>query len=604
VAAPTATQADQVIRIEVAEETAIRSPSGKAIKQVFASRPGIAKIGLINPMDPTIIRVTGTAVGTVDVTIVDEQGTATRHTIRVLPDLGYIRDTLNRHFPRTNLAIEKVGEHTVVVSGEVEHSEQISGILRIAESIVGQGYVINNMRMAGVMQVQLEVCVAQVDRTEIRRMGFNWLQASRDQVSGSTIGGLIPNPITGPSVTSTDVPPGFLTSSKIAGGLGSQGLGTVNFVLGVFDDATSVFGFIQAIRQENLGKILSSPTLVTLSGRPASFTVGGEEPYGTAGATGISGGGGSGIQFKPFGTTVNFVPIVLGNGKIRIEVQPEVSSVREFIAQSSIIAPRLNTTRVETTVEMESGQTMVIGGLLENVQVGSTTKVPVLGDLPFVGMGFRTVSYSERETELLIIVTPYVVDPLDCAQRPTRLPGQETRTPTDFELFLEGILEAPRGQRPLCPDGKYRPAHYWAPAHCFPYGTPKPGHGGTGACGTDCSSCAPGVSGAYVNTGGSEVRVVHGPGATLRLEPVNPMTPMLVGPPQGVPQEANPLLPPQQQPVLPANYVPESKPAEADKAPEIAPASTDVQRPEPKDLIVPVPSEPVKPAEPARPMEQ
>jgi pilus assembly protein CpaC len=605
--APSVAGTEQAIRIEVGEQTTLRAGSGRNIKQVFGSRPGIVNIETIG-MDPTIVRVTGTAIGTVDVTVVDDQSAATRYTLRVLPNLGYVRDTIARHFPRTNLTIEKVGEQTVVVSGELEHADQIASLMQIGESIVGKGYIVNNMRLAGVMQVQLEVCVAQVRRTEIRNMGFNFLGAGRDAVIQSTVGGLIPQPLTGPALSSESVPPGFLTSSRISGGIGSQAGATTNLVLGVFDEATSFFGFLQALRNENLAKILASPTLTTLSGRPAFFNVGGEEPFGTAGSVGTGGaGGGAGIQFKPFGTNVRFLPVVLGNGKIRIEVQPEVSFVTEQITQANIVAPRLESTRLETTVELESGQTMVIGGLIQNRLAGTTTKVPILGDLPFLGAGFRTVAFNEQEVEMLIIVTPYLVDPLDAAQRPTRLPGQETRTVTDFELFLEGILEAPRGQRPICPDGHYRPAHYWAPAHCFPYGTPKPGCGPCGAnCGPNCGpesgapanpvadTNSPSVTGAAV-VGGSEVRVIHGPGATLRIEP---MPPVVVEKLPETPLEADPLLPPQPPSAPPVTIVPVSQPAEeVDRNAEVQPAASEVQRPEPKEAAPPAPPPPERPME-------
>jgi pilus assembly protein CpaC len=576
---PAAGQGD-VTRIEIGESATLRSPTGKKLSKVFASRPGIAEV-TADEKDPTIVKVTGRNVGAVDITLVEETGAATKVTLRVLPDMSYIRDTIKRHFPRTNLTLERVGENTVVVTGDVEMAEQISGIIQLVDSMVGKGYAINNMRLAGVVQVQLEVCIAQVNRQETRNMGFNWLQSSPNSVTTSTLGGILqtPSQLQVGTLTQRTIPPGF---TQGFGNLGT-GLGVANLSIGVFDENSAFFGYIEALRQENLAKIMAHPTVTTLSGRPANFKVGGEEPFGTSGS---GGGTGTGIEFKPFGTVVRFVPIALGNGKLRIEVQSEVSNVRRTVETPNIVAPALDTTSVSTTVEMESGQTMAIGGLLQNRVTGATAKVPVLGDLPFVGAGFRKVTYFEEETEVLIIITPHVVDPLDCYQRPSRLPGQETRTATDFELFLEGILEAPRGQRELCPDGKYRPAHYWAPPHCYPYGTPKPGCGNCGACGTGCGT-GYGASG-HVSTGVRPVVNVAQEGRPATVIPA------AAEQPQVIPQDTNPVLPPQQ-PVVPAVYVPESNQPQTEQAP--MPAGNQPPSPEAKEStpVTPVPSEPVKP---------
>jgi pilus assembly protein CpaC len=564
-------QADPAIRLEIGQEMPFRSPTGKKISRVIY-RPGVVRVEEF-PDNPTEIKIRAVNIGRVPVTLVDETGAQQTIVIQVLPDLSYIRETIRRHFPRTNLTIERVGESTIVITGDVEMAEHISAIIQLADSMIGKGYTINNMRLAGVVQVQLEICIAQVDRTETRTLGVNWLQSSPNSVTSSTLGGILEKPfeLQSGTLTQLTIPPGFVQGSGFLG----TGLGNANLSIGVFDGKSAFFGYLEALRTENIAKIMAHPTLTTISGRPAQFKVGGEEPFGTAGS---GGGTGTGIEFKPFGTVVKFLPIALGNGKIRIEVQPEVSLVVEKVRQANIIAPALTTTHVETTVEMESGQTMVIGGLLQNVIDGATTKIPVLGDLPFVGAGFRKVTYRETEVELLVIVTPHVIDPLDCNQRPPRLPGQETRTPTDFELFLEGILEAPRGQRELCPDGHYKPAHYWAPAHCYPYGTPKPG---CGNCSKGCYG-TPGVNGGYGN--GGYVRQGNVP-------------PVMAEQPQMNPQDTNPV----PQTVSPA-ALPESNQSQTDQAPmpPVGPPASPAEggatpaQPEAKEAT-PVPSESVKP---------
>ena len=136
------------------------------------------------------------------------------------------------------------------------------------------------------------------------------------------------------------------------------------------------------------------------------------------------------------------------------------------------------TQRVHTTVEMETGQTFVIGGLIQRNVRATLTKVPIVGDAPFLGTLFSRKEFFESEEELVILVTPYLVDPLACNQVPKLLPGQETRSPDDFELFLEGIIEAPRGQRFACQGFRYVPAHKEGPtAGMFPCGGRSWGHG-------------------------------------------------------------------------------------------------------------------------------
>jgi pilus assembly protein CpaC len=243
-------------------------------------------------------------------------------------------------------------------------------------------------------------------------------------------------------------------------------------------------GYLEALRQEGVAKFLAQPRLVTKSGRPASFLVGGEQAVPVP-----AGLGQIGVQFEEFGTRLNFLPIVLGNGKIHLEVEPEISALNAAngVQISGTVVPGRDTQRINTTVELETGQTFVIGGLIQHVVQSSTRKTPVLGDLPFLGAFFSVKIDNETEQEVVILVTPYLVDGQSCDQVAKVLPGQETRTPDDFELFLEGILEAPRGPRQLCQDGRYIPAFKnSATTELFPCA-------GKGTCGTGCggSGAAP-----------------------------------------------------------------------------------------------------------------
>src|SRR5207253_878851 len=210
----------------------------------------------------------------------------------------------------------------------------------------------------------------------------------------------------------------------LTGGQVSASPGGANLFLGVVSNGTSYLGFLQALRNEQLAKILTRPSVMTLSGRPASFLSGGEQAVPVP-----AGLGQIGVQFEEFGTRLNVLPIVLGDGKIRLEVEPEVSNLNAAFGTtiSGATVPGRDTQRVHTTVEMEDGQTFVIGGLIQRNTDVTTAKVPVLGDIPFLGVAFSFKNSVESEQELVILVTPHLVDAMACDQAPKILPGQETR---------------------------------------------------------------------------------------------------------------------------------------------------------------------------------
>jgi pilus assembly protein CpaC len=223
---------------------------------------------------------------------------------------------------------------------------------------------------------------------------------------------------------------------------------------------------MKALKEESLAKIMAQPSVTTLSGRSATLLSGGQQAVPQSGGLGTTT-----VQFIDFGTSLSVLPIVLGNGKIRLEVEPEVSQLSQAAGTISngIAIPGRTVERVHSTVEMEPGQTLVIGGLIQNIVQADTTMVPVIGEIPFLGPLFSIKSFQEREQELVILVTPHLVDPQSCDQLVKLLPGQETRSPDDFELFLEQILEAPRGPREVCPNNHYVPAYKNGPtAQIFP----------------------------------------------------------------------------------------------------------------------------------------
>ena len=410
-------------------------------------------------------------------------------------DFKLLQRTIKDIFPKSNIEVKLLAKDSVILMGYVSSAEDVPLILQIATSIVdpvlaqaqsqivqgtsttvptnslnsqnqqtgsnttgnssnpqSSSKVINALRVAGVQQVQLDVVVAQVSRSEFRQIGFNFLSSQNSSFIGSTLNGLAAQPTQIGRIASGGTAQGSVLA---ANGFIASGL-SPNIPFGVLNSNSGFLGFLQALRNESASKLLAEPKLTTSSGKQAFFQVGGEQAV----LSGSSGVNGPGAAFQTIGTTLSFLPIVLGNGKIQLTVNPRVRTPNSaFGIQTSFgFVTGFDDKQVNATVEMETGQTFVIGGLIQNETRGIVNKIPVLGDLPFLGVLFSTKEYTETEQEVVILVTPYLVDPQSCDQLPKLLPGQETRSPDDFELFLEGILEAPRGPRKVIQDRRYIPA--------------------------------------------------------------------------------------------------------------------------------------------------
>ena len=199
---------------------------------------------------------------------------------------------------------------------------------------------------------------------------------------------------------------------------------------------------MDALRQDGLAKILAEPNLVAISGRPAHFRVGGQYYYQlNGGITGPS------TSYVDYGTIVDVVPLVLGNGRIRLEVRPVVSEIDQSL---TVVGgpPSLKDRMVETGVEMKAGQTFAIAGLVQYLVDSQNSGLPWISEVPYLGVPFRHVQEQTNEVETLIMVTPKLVEPLDANQVPLCGPGMETASPNDWELFFKGHIEVP-----LCCNG-------------------------------------------------------------------------------------------------------------------------------------------------------
>ena len=313
-------------------------------------------------------------------------------------------------------------------------------------------------RIAGVQQVQLRVRIAEASRSALRELAFGAVAGGNSFFGGYQA----------PGGSSPFQPVGISPGSQQA--TGQSGLGntttagsSVNQANFGFDknpvtSAVTLFGgvpgsdlefYIQALSENRYVRLLAEPNLVAVSGERATFLVGGAFPIPVVQNSGASSA--VTIEYKEFGVRLNFRPEVLGQGRIRLEVAPEVSELSEIgsLRQNGFTIPSVITRRSSTTVELGSGQSFAMAGLLRTKEQGRVSKVPILGEIPVLGVLFRSVRYEEDQTELVVMVTAELVEPLDNGTvRP--MPGELHETPNDWELFMEGSLAgATKAGKPL-----------------------------------------------------------------------------------------------------------------------------------------------------------
>lgn len=442
----------------------------------------------LDPNDPTKLLLTGKAAGLSQLTVTQKDRAPLKFDVLVQPDLALLRNLIKRTVPTASVDVQPGLGTSIILSGYVTSPQDADTVARLANSAAGgnNANVINAVQVGGVQQVQIDVVIASVSRNQLRQRGFDFAA---------------PGNGTPGSVSFSSIVSGLLGVQTQVGGSAPTFSSAANLQLAVVPNR--FFGALQALRSEGVAKFLAEPRVVTQTGRVANFRAGGQQAI-LSGTSGITG---PGVQLVPFGTELDVLPIVYGNGMIWLDINPRITAVNQAlgITVGGAVSPGFTEQTVRSTVMLESGQTFAIGGLIQTSVQASATKVPFLGDLPFVGTGFSSVSYQTVESELIILVTPRLVHPMDQCQAPKRLPGQETRTPDDYELFLENVLEAPRGQRKVW-NGKC----YNAPYKCDPTLGKYPCAGGVcngpgGACNGPGGACLPG------NAAGALIAPQYGP---------------------------------------------------------------------------------------------
>jgi pilus assembly protein CpaC len=350
--------------------------------------------------------------------------------IRVGSNIDSIDQMLHLAMPDAKVAVATMGSNTVLLTGTVGAPEDAAEAERLVQAFMGdQTNVISRLRTATPLQVNLRVRFAEVSRSVVRALGANL--NSVDSTSGFKIAigqgrnyspQYTPN---GPLGTFDTGPTGSTLINQIRPG---TTLGLAGSLLGL-----DVLGALDLAERDGLVTTLSQPNLTALSGESAEFLAGGEFPIPLS-----QGLGTTTIEYKKYGVSLSYTPTVLANGRISIRVRPEVSelSSQGAVTLNGFQIPALTIRRAETTVELGSGQSFMIAGLLSNNAQNTIDKAPGAGDLPILGALFKSTEFRKGQTELVIVVTPYLVNPV--SDNEIHLPTDGFQAPNALEQWLLG----------------------------------------------------------------------------------------------------------------------------------------------------------------------
>jgi pilus assembly protein CpaC len=436
------TPSGSALNLDVGKGDLIRLDSNA--DTVFVADPAVADVQV---KSPRLIYVYGKAPGETSFYAVDaEQHVIANKPIVVRRDLTRLQAAIDQMVPGGAIAVKAVDD-TIVLTGHVSTPGQAEDARRLARPFVSaDAKLVNHIAVDAPDQVNLHVRVAEVQHNVVKELGINW-----DAIAnfGSFALGLATgNPVVpnGDLFTSGR----FITRNTGIGGTTDSG------IFGVKTANVSINSVIDALNQNGLVNILAEPNLTAVSGQNASFLAGGEFPIPVPQAA-SQGGSTITVQYKPFGVALSFTPVILANGRISLRVRPEVSQISSTgaVQLNGFAVPSLTTRRAETTIELGSGQTFAIGGLLQNNITDTLSKVPGLGELPVLGPLFRSTQFQHNETELVILVTPYLVRPV--SDHRLAAPTDGYTPPNDYQLLLGDKTERPSlpvgGKAPEGPNG-------------------------------------------------------------------------------------------------------------------------------------------------------
>ena len=353
------------------------------------------------PIAADQVLLTALKPGIATITVSDAEGKMQSISVLVKGDVRALEMALQQFFPNSPIRATAL-ESGVVLSGTLARADDVTGALQVAAEFFPK--VHNNLKLPDSQMIAIEVQIYEVARTKVRELGLDWT---------------------------------LLTSNfdlTIAGAANP----TNNIAFTVVNNGNTLNGFLQALERRSLAKLLDKPILVTMNGRPAEFLQGGEIPFEVN-----QGLGNVTIQFRPFGTKLDVVPIVQGEGTVRLEVRAEVSEPDSSLANNSGVAG-FRVRRVNTGVDMKIGHTLALAGDIREEVEAETRGIPHLMDIPYFGSLVRRVEETRQEVELVILMTPRFIGEVDPTLMPVGGPGRMTVSPSDCQLYDKAYLEVPR----------------------------------------------------------------------------------------------------------------------------------------------------------------
>lgn len=366
-------EAPQAVRLTMGKSLILNSD--RPVSRVSLASPEQADLVLISPRQ---IYLTGKKPGTTNLTLWAGERVLTVYDLEVVPDVTQLKRMLHTVLPRESGIQVLSSGNSVTLNGTVTSTTNLSTALSLAEASA-PGHVVNLLRVGGVQQVMLEVRVAEMSRSVLKRLGFNFRFEMGDEIFYSFLNRLTYLDDQGKLILSDNV--GLAgTTSSFGGHLSS---------------------FVDALRSNGLAKVLAEPNLICLSGQSAEFLAGGEIPVPIP-----QGLGTVGIEYKPFGVGLKFTPTVLDSGTINIKVEPEVSDLdyTKAIVINSFTIPAISTRRASTSVELGNGQSFAIAGLIKDTLRENANKIPGIGELPVLGALFRSNDFQKNESDRKSVV--------------------------------------------------------------------------------------------------------------------------------------------------------------------------------------------------------
>jgi pilus assembly protein CpaC len=371
------------------------------IRRVSIANPAVADAV---PVSSQEILVNGKASGTTTLLLWDNAGGRRMYQVHVSPDAAKLQHDLNNLFPGDSIVVQSTGG-SVILTGRVSQQLTSERAAAITAGFLGvessDPSIVNHISVPDPGQVLLQVRFAEVSRTAIEKAGINLLKIGDDYSGG----------------TSTGRPTAPTGTLPVGGDIASDVSQTFSDALNIFliDHQNGVGAFIQALKSNGLFRSLAEPNLLAVHGEEASFLAGGEFPYPV-----VQGGSNVGavtIQWREYGIRLNFTPTIQPSGNVRLHVAPEVSTLdfANGLTLQGFNIPSILARRAETEIELADGQTFAIAGLIDNSILEDIDKIPVLGDIPILGSLFRSKELRQNKSELLVLVTPRLVQPLDVA---------------------------------------------------------------------------------------------------------------------------------------------------------------------------------------------